>query len=105
LYEGIIEPFHGWVKDFKPTTLQDAIWKTIYLEEEISINNFTPRPPLSPKGRDQRVVDKGKGKLDEATKRELRRKQLCYTCKEPWEPRNRCIGKGKIHHIEVLSNS
>jgi hypothetical protein len=43
--------------------------------------------------------------LDEATRRELRRKQLCYTCKEPWEPGHRCMGKGKIHYIEVLSDS
>jgi hypothetical protein len=38
-------------------------------------------------------------------KRELRRKQLCYTCKDPWELGHRCMGKGKIHYIEVLSDS
>jgi hypothetical protein len=94
--EGLTEPLHGWVKDFKPTTLQDVIWKTRDLEGATSKNKFTPRPPLAPRGRDQRVVDKGKGKLDEATKRELRRKQLCYTCKEPWEPGHRCMGKGRF---------
>jgi hypothetical protein len=93
--EGLTKPLRGWVKDFKPTTLQDAIWKTRDLEGATSRNKFTPRPPLAPRGRDQRVVDKGKGKLDEATRRELRRKQLCYTCKEPWEPGHRCMGKGK----------
>jgi hypothetical protein len=75
------------------------------LEGVASKNKFAPRPPLVPRGRDQRVVDKGKGKVDEATKRELRRKQLCYTCKEPWELGHRCMGKGKIQYIEVLSNS
>jgi hypothetical protein len=26
--EGLVEPLRGWVKDFRPTTLQDAIMKT-----------------------------------------------------------------------------
>jgi hypothetical protein len=95
----------GWVKDFKPTTLHDAICKTRDLEGATSRNKFTPRPPLAPRGRDQRVVDKGKGKLDEAKTRELRRNQIYYACKEPWESGHRCMGKGKIHYIEVLSNS
>jgi hypothetical protein len=43
--------------------------------------------------------------LDEATRRELRRKQLCFTYKEPWQPCHRCLGKGKIHYIEVVSDS
>jgi hypothetical protein len=31
----------------------------------------------------------------------IRSKQLCYTCKVPWEPDHRCRGKGKKHIIEV----
>jgi hypothetical protein len=42
--------------------------------------------------------------MDEATRRELRRKQLCFTCKEPWEPGHKCMGKGKVHYIEVISD-
>jgi hypothetical protein len=75
-FEGITKPLHVWVKDLKPTTFHDAIWKTRDLEGETSKNKFSPRPPLAPRGRDQIIGDKGKGKLDEATKRELRRKQL-----------------------------
>jgi hypothetical protein len=26
--EGLMEPLKGWVKAFKPTNLQDAIWRT-----------------------------------------------------------------------------
>jgi hypothetical protein len=104
-FEEPTEPLRGWVKAFKPTTLQDAIWKNRDLEGTTSKNKFVPRPPLAPRGRDQRFIDKGKGKLDEATKRKLRRKQLCYTCKESWEPRHSCMGKGKIHYIEVPSDS
>jgi hypothetical protein len=65
---------------------------------------FTPRPPLNKGEKDQRGVDKGKGRMDKATRRELRRKQLCFTCKEPWEPGHKCMGKGKVHYIEVISD-
>jgi hypothetical protein len=43
--------------------------------------------------------------LDDDDQRELRRKKLCFSCKEPWEPGHRCMGKGKVHYIEVLSDS
>jgi hypothetical protein len=82
-----------------------VIWKTRDLAGASQKNKFTPRPPIVPRGRESKFVDKGKGKLYEATKRELRRKQLFFTCKEPWEPGHKCMGKGKIHYIEVLSNS
>jgi hypothetical protein len=47
----------------------------------------------------------GKDRLDDETRKELRRKKLCFSCKEPWEPGHRCMGKGKVHYIEVLSDS
>ena len=49
-------------------------------------------------------MDRGQGRMDEATRRELRRKPLYFTCKEPQEPRHKCMGKGKVHYIEVISN-
>jgi hypothetical protein len=45
---------------------------------------FTPRPPINQGGRDQKGMNKGKGRMDEETRRELRRKLLYLTCKEPW---------------------
>jgi hypothetical protein len=42
--------------------------------------------------------------MDEETQRELRRKKLFFSCKEPWELGHRCMGKGKVHYIEVLSD-
>jgi hypothetical protein len=27
---------------------------------------------------------------------------LCFTCKEPWDPTHKCMGKGKAHYIEVI---
>lgn len=43
-------------------------------------------------------------RLDEDTYRELRRKNICFNCKEPWEPIHHRLGNGKIHYVDVLSN-
>jgi hypothetical protein len=56
-------------------------------------------------GRDQRGFDRGRGRMDENTRRELRRKQLCYTCKELWDTTNKCMGRRKAHYIEVTSDN
>jgi hypothetical protein len=48
---------------------------------------------------------KGKPKLDDDTRRELMRKKLCFSCRDPWVPGHRCMGKGQIHYIEVESGS
>jgi hypothetical protein len=113
--EGLMEPLKGWVKAFKPTNLQEAIWKTRDLGPAAK-PKFIPRPPLNnggrdqrppmnPGGRDPRGFDKGHGRVDENTRRELRRKQLCFTCKEPWNPTHKCMGRGQVHYIEVTSDN
>jgi hypothetical protein len=33
------------------------------------------------------------------------RKKLFFTCKDPWVPGNRCMGKSQIDYIEVATNS
>jgi hypothetical protein len=43
--------------------------------------------------------------LDDETKRELMRKKLCFSCREPWVPGHRCMGKGEINYIEVEIDS
>jgi hypothetical protein len=100
--EGLLEPLQGWVKDFNPPNLQDSIWKTRDLMGSTAKAKFTPRPPINKGERDKRGMDRGKGMMDEDTRRELRRKQICFTCKEPWDPGNKCMGKGNAHYIEVI---
>jgi len=51
--KGLMEPLKGWVKAFKPTSLQEAIWKTRDLGLVVK-PKFIPRPPLNNGGRDQR---------------------------------------------------
>jgi hypothetical protein len=35
----------------------------------------------------------------------IRCRELCYSCKVPWEPDHRCRGKGKVHIVEVHYDS
>jgi hypothetical protein len=79
--DGLTKPVRGWVKAFMPITLQDTIERTKDLVGAVNKNRFTPKPPIIPIGRDTRPVDRGKEKLDEATRRDLRSKQLCYSCR------------------------
>jgi hypothetical protein len=52
-------------------------------------------------GRDPRGFDRGHGRMDDNTRRKLRRKKLYFTCKEPWNPSHKCMGRGQVHYIEV----
>jgi hypothetical protein len=81
-----MERLKGWVKAFKPTNLHEAIWKTRDLGLAAK-PKFIPKPPLSSGGRDQKPpmnqggcdpkgFNKGCGRIDDNTRRELRRKQL-----------------------------
>jgi hypothetical protein len=33
------------------------------------------------------------------------RKKICFSCRDPWVPGHRCMGKGEIHYIEVAADS
>jgi hypothetical protein len=106
--KGLSEPLCGWVKAFKPETLQDAIIRTRDMEDVVPKTKTFSKPFIPQKNKDKKPFQKegtGKEKMDEATRNELRRKKLCFNCKDPWEPGHRCMGKGKAHYIEVLSES
>ena len=101
----LVEPLKGWVKGFNPSTLTEAISKTRSMASSSASSSSSrihshPKPPTFPR-------DKPRPKkplLDEASRQELRRKKLCFNYKGPWEPSHRCLGKGKIHYIEVMSD-
>ena len=42
--------------------------------------------------------------LDDDTRRDLRRRKLCFTCQKPWASGHRCA-VGKAHYIEVFSDN
>ena len=43
--------------------------------------------------------------MDNDTRQDLRRKNLCFTCQKPWVPSHRCLGKGKAYYIEAYLDS
>jgi hypothetical protein len=106
--KGLSEPLRGWVKAFKPHTLQDAIICTRDMEDAVLKHKNFSKPFIPQRDKDQKPFQrewKEKDKLDDETRRELMRKKLCFTCKEPWVPGHRCMGKHKVHYIEVVSDS
>jgi hypothetical protein len=60
---------------------------------------------MNPGGSDPSGFDRGRGRMERNTRRELRRKKLCYTCKEPWNPSHKCMGHGQVHYIAVTSDN
>jgi hypothetical protein len=72
------------------------------------VNKKVPTKSFIPQGdKETRLPQKlwiGKGRMNEETQRELRRKKLCFNCKYLWEPIHRCMGKVKVHYIEVVSD-
>jgi hypothetical protein len=108
--EGLTEPLRGWVNAYRPHTLQDAILRTRDLADLVSKTKTFSKPfVIVPQNdRDRKPFQrewKGKEKLDDDTRRELMRKKLCFTCKDPWVPGHKCTGRGKIHYIEVAADS
>jgi hypothetical protein len=106
--EGLTEPLRGWVKAYRPHTLQDAIRCTRDLVDLVPKPKPFTKPFVPHRDKDQKNLLrewKGKPKLDDDTRRELMRKKLCFSCKDPWVPGHRCMGKGHIHYIEVESGS
>jgi hypothetical protein len=106
--EGLTEPLRGWVKAYRPHTLQDAIRRTRDLADSVPKTKPFTKPFVPQRDEDQKNPQrewKGKPKLNDDTRQELMRKKLCFSCRDPWVPGHRCMGKGQIHYIEVESGS
>jgi hypothetical protein len=52
--EGLSEPLCGWIKAFKPTSLQDAIIRARDMEYSIPKNKFLSKPFLPQKNKDKK---------------------------------------------------
>jgi hypothetical protein len=81
------------------------------MQDDVPKNKFPPKPTFPQKNKEAKPFQKDwveKPRLDEETRRELRKKKLCFSCQEPWVLGHRCSGKdkvGKAHYIEVYSDS
>ena len=111
--EALSERLRGWVKAYRPITLQDAISRTLDLQDFVPKNKQPQKTTTLPENKEkpthllenrERIIPQREW-LNEDTRRDLRRKNLCFACKEPWVPGHRCMGKEKLHLIKVLPNS
>ena len=78
------------------------------MEDDTPKNTYMSKPCIPRKGKDKKSFQKRgsrNNKLDEENWKEFRRNKLFFSCKEPWKLGQQCVGKGKIHYIEVVSNS
>jgi hypothetical protein len=78
------------------------------MEHAVPNNKFPPKPFIPQNNKEKKPFQKEwtrRDRLDDDDTRELRRKNIFFSCKEPWEPGHKCMGKGKVHYIEVLSYS
>jgi hypothetical protein len=106
--EGLTEPLRGWVKAYRPHSLQDAVRRTRDLADSVPKTKPFTKPFVPQRDKDHKNPPrewKGKPKLYDDTRWELMRKKLCFSCRDPWVPGHRCMGKGQIHYIEVESGS
>eukprot|EP01018_Ginkgo_biloba_P011778 Gb_39290 [translate_table: standard] len=109
--EGLRELLRGLVKAFDPESLHVAIKRTLTLEITTPGRTFrihllerlgvAPSRPVGQQGTGKIPTRKQHGDM---TRNEMRRKQLCFNYKEPWDPSHRCLGKGHVHLIKVYSN-
>ena len=101
--EALAEPLCGWVKAYKPITLQDAISRTRYLQYSVPKNKPPQKPTNILENKENTIPQKEW--LIEDIQWDLRRKNLCFNCKDSCVPGHKCMGKGKVHLIEVLPDS
>jgi hypothetical protein len=85
--EGLTEPLRGWVKAYRPSSLQDAVSRARDLQESVPKPKFTPRPNFPTKFNDRRLPQRdgagqqqrdwtrqpqrdwtGKNRMDDATR-------------------------------------
>ena len=108
--EGLVEPLRGLVRSTRPATLQDAISKTLDLQDVLPRTQtpYPQRQTFQSKGKDVRIPppkgNPGRAQIDDDARRELKKKRLCFTFQEPWASGHRCAA-GKAHFIEVFSES
>ncbi|XP_057846650.2 uncharacterized protein LOC131056314 [Cryptomeria japonica] len=118
--EGLTEPLKGWIKAFDPPTLQEAMKKARNMEwaaPKAKFQSNSPfqkrdkgkrpqhRPPLRPQHKEFKHHNPHVTRLDPETLNELRRKGLCFRCREKWSQDHVCPKGVKFNQIEYYSAS
>ena len=108
--KGFPEPLCGLVKSRRPSMLQEVLVYAKDLQGNIPKTRapFHAWTPFPQKGHETRTplprTTQGRGQLDEDTWKDLQRRKLCFTCRDPWAPGHKCT-VGRAHYIKVFSDS
>ncbi|XP_059075327.1 uncharacterized protein LOC131875270 [Cryptomeria japonica] len=106
--EGLQDRLKGLVRAFQPATLKEAIEVTLRLDT-VPTSYQADKKPF----RDSRPAQKANTSqnkegtsaktpwMNQETRNELRRKKLCFSCKEPWEPGHRCMGDEEVLDTDI----
>ena len=84
--EALTKPLRGWVKAYKPPTLQDAISQARDLQDSVPKNKFPLKTNFPVRDKDKKPFQQevpNKTWLDDDTRKDLRWKKLCFTFQEP----------------------
>jgi len=84
--EALTKSLRGWVKAFKPHTLQEAIVCTRDMGKSVMTPKTFNKLFVPQRDKDQNNPHrdwKGKPKLDDDTRQELMRKKLCFSYRDP----------------------
>ena len=87
LWDYLLEPMRGWIKAFDPPTLEEAMKKARSMEFAAPKSKSLHREIPSSRNETSQQLDKKKEStptMDEETREELRKKKLCYLCKDPY---------------------
>ena len=102
--EGLLEPMRGWIKAFASPNLQEAMKKARSMEFAEPKSKSLHKEIPSTSNKTPQQSDKKKKSapmMYEETQEELRKKKLCYWCKEPYHKDHDfpLRPKGKANHF------
>jgi hypothetical protein len=109
--DGLADPLRGLIKALNPPTLQEAIKKARHMDSSsASKNKFQAKSFPSRKDKDSKPFHREaqppkeeSKRLDNETLNDLRKKKLCFHCREPWDLSHKCPLKAKAKQMEYFS--
>lgn len=108
--DGLVDPLRGWVKVHDPLILAEATKKardlapSVHKEKNHSIDSsYCKDRDKKPFQKEYNKPKEGSKGLDNETLNELRKKKLCFHCRENWDLSHKFSLKAKANQMEYFS--
>jgi hypothetical protein len=102
-YYALSERFRAQVTFQQFVSIKNPRWSKDEVTHWVNIAEENRKQSQSSQG--GRYITTSRWKEAQIDPTPIRSRELCYSCKEPWEPDHRCRGKGKVHIVEVHYDS